>query len=186
MGEESFLPLPYLEKTKKWALEMGGKPVDPGRIGTALEVLEEMAARAEGGDYRWLGYAVELFRMLLVEMRGSDEAQAFTPFPAQASLKSLRVAKVPVSEAPVQGAQSYYVAWVCEYMDRRFEVEYEVDFYPKLNLVHIYPSLRSSLRAAQLEELAERLAAPRPALPPPRPRRPDLLTAPILPEEEGA
>jgi hypothetical protein len=186
VGEEGFIPLPYLEKTKKWALEMGGKPIDPGHIGTALEVLEEMAARAEGGDLRWLGYAVELFRMLLVEMRGSDEAQAFTPFPAQAGLKTVKVAKVPVAEAPVQGAQSYYVAWVCEYMDKRFEVEYEVDFYPKLNLVHIYPSLRSALRAAQLEELAERLAAPRPALPPPRPRRPDALTAPILPEEGDA
>jgi hypothetical protein len=125
--------LPYLEATKTLLVGLG-RGVDPGRIESAAERLEEMAERAAGGDLRWLGHAVELFLMMLTQFRTGDmAASAFVPYPADAKLKGLEVRKT--------GEREWLVVWKCERGGRQLEAKYKVESLPGANLLRISPAL---------------------------------------------
>ena len=127
-GEEGPL-IYYLESTKTVLVGLG-RGVDPGRIASAAERLEEMARRVEEGDLRWLGEAVELFLMMLTQFR-DDAATAFVPYPADAKLRGLEVRKT--------GEREWLVVWKCERGGRQLEARYKVEELRGANLLRISP-----------------------------------------------
>jgi hypothetical protein len=129
-GEEGPL-IYYLESTKTVLVGLG-RGVDPGRIASAAERLEEMARRVEEGDLRWLGEAVELFLMMLTQFRTGDmAATAFVPYPADAKLRGLEVRKT--------GEREWLVVWKCERGGRQLEAKYKVEELRGANLLRISP-----------------------------------------------
>jgi hypothetical protein len=127
-GEE-WVIVPYLEAAKTVLVGLG-RGVDPGRIASAAERLEEMARRVEEGDLRWLGEAVGLFLMMLTQFRG-EAATAFVPYPADAKLKGLEVRKT--------GEREWLVVWKCERGGRQLEAKYKVEELRGANLLRISP-----------------------------------------------
>jgi len=141
----------YFERAKRWSLELGGVAIDAARLDTTVEVLRKMAEMGSGGDLRFLGYAAELFRLMLVELRPNDHAEAFTPIPANSALVGLEV--VPTKRSPAN-AKAWVVRWWARYVDRVFPVEYEVDYYPQFNLLHIHPNLDWCLQLGAAQQPA--------------------------------